>query len=76
MRWKSSELRTSAAMRRTPSSRIWRACSTISASPSIVLDGRLEADVREPPVGVLERQRAALGELDGEGLDAAARRRG
>ena len=73
MRWKSRELRTSAAMRRTPSSRTWRACSTIAAIALDVLDRRLDADVGEPAVGVFERERAALGELDGERLDAAAR---
>ena len=72
MRWKSSELRTSEAIRRTPSSRIWRACSTICSIAGDILDGVLHADVGQPAVGVLERQRGALGELDGEGLDAAA----
>ena len=41
MRWKSSELRTSAAIRRTPSSRTWRASLDDLASPVIVLDGLL-----------------------------------
>ena len=70
--WKSSELRTSTAMRRTPSCRTRRASLTIASSPSIVLDGGAEPDVVEPGAGVLERQRPALGELDGERLDAAA----
>ena len=36
------------------------------------LERRVEADVAEPAAGVLEGERLALGELDGDGLEAAA----
>ena len=52
MRWKSSELRTSAAMRRTPSSRMLARLGDDLGVALDRLDGRLDADVREPAVGV------------------------
>ena len=70
--WKSSELRTSSAIRRTPSFSTSRASATMSASPSTSSTGVQQADVAEPAVGVLERQAAALGELAGDRLGAVA----
>ena len=74
--WKSSELRTSAAMRRTPSTRTARASATMSVVALDVLERRVEADVLEPGAGVLERERRRSASSTASGLEAAAGRRG